>query len=405
MSTPLILVDPPREAFWPLADARPVADLLAGTRTFYGRWQARYGPVASLLCDASVTGCVFRSGSVPQLNQLPRPKVGYRVASASWIPNPDWEFDDEPAEYRCEDHSVAWCLDQDRAADLAAIPAGATDAIHQALGAMGLPVVEVTGIYCDSIWATMHANPEILSLDAADFGGGDTVSGIDPITVLGENPHVASGVSIGPFVLLDARDGPIVLDEAVTIGSHTVCRGPLYVGPHSTILGGEVGGGTSVGHQCKIRGEIEQSVFQGFANKAHDGFIGHSFLGEWVNLGADTVTSDLKNTYGQVRVTGPTGRVETGLQKVGAFLGDHVKTGIGSLLTTGTRFGLGTHFFGGRSVSPDYLPDFSWHDGIAGDPVRLEPFLETTATVMSRRDQTLTDPEREMLRALHAGGG
>jgi hypothetical protein len=140
---------------------------------------------------------------------------------------------------------------------------------------------------------------------------------------------------------------------------------------------------------------VEQTVFQGFCNKAHDGFVGHSFVGEWGNLGASTVTSDLKNTYGSVRVSGPEGRVDTGLLKVGAFLGDHVKTGIGTRLTTGARIGVGSHVFGG-AVSPAWLPDFSWDDGKERVGVRLDAFLSTAGTAMRRRSQSPTEGERAL---------
>ncbi|HUP01731.1 MAG TPA: hypothetical protein VM737_09470, partial [Gemmatimonadota bacterium] len=107
------------------------------------------------------------------------------------------------------------------------------------------------------------------------------------------------------------------------------------------------------------------------------------------------------NTYGTVRVSGPDGRADTGHLKLGAFLGDHVKTGIGSLLATGARFGVGSHFFGGRGVSPAWLPDFSWHDGLDRQPVRLKPFLETATNAMSRRGEVPTERERAMLAELH----
>ena len=205
-----------------------------------------------------------------------------------------------------------------------------------------------------------------------------------------------------PFVVLDAREGPILLDRGVQVGSQALLRGPLYVGPGTGILGGAVGAGSSFGPRCKLRGEIETSVFLGYGNKAHEGFVGHSVVGEWANLGAGTTTSDLKNTYGPVRVSGPEGRVETGLLKAGAFLGDHVRTGIGALLTTGARLGTATHFFGGRGVSPEWLPAFTWFDGVRGESVRLDDFLRSARLAMARREQELEPGEEAILRALAA---
>lgn len=402
VTPPLVLCDPPREPFWPLAATRPVADLLAGTRTFRARWAACAGSVHALWCDRAVAGCAFRSGDPPPLNRWPDAGAGLRIALATWLPPAGWEFGDEAAVFRSEGTPVAWRLDAAQARTLAGASSGSPEELRVRLTALGLPSHDVGGSLLSSIWSVMAANPQILATDALEFTGTQTVSGVDPVVLLGDDLRVGLDVSIGPFVVLDARQGPIVLDRGARVEPHAVCRGPLYVGPESTVLGGPVGLGTSIGPCCNVRGEVEASIFQGYDNKAHDGFIGHSVVGEWVNLGADTVTSDLKNTYGSVRASGPDGKIETGLLKVGAFLGDHVKTGIGSLLTTGARLGVATHFFGGREVSPAWISDFSWHDGRDRHAVRLDAFLRAAGAAMARRGQVLTEGEREMLAALHA---
>lgn len=401
---PLVLCDPPSRPFWPLAATRPVADLLAGTRSFAARWSERFGGLAAVVCDPAVAGARPRDGATTPRNAWPDAGEGLRVAVSTWVPPPDWVFDDAPVEHRCGDAAVAWRLGADEAAGLAAAAPASPAALLSRLAGLRLPARPSGGTYCDSIWSTMAANADLVRLDAADFAGSDTVSGVDPFLLLGEaaDLKVGPGVTVGPFVALDTRSGPVVLDRHARVEPHATLRGPLYVGPDSVILGGEVGSGSSIGPRCKVRGEVEQTIFQGFSNKAHDGFVGHSAIGEWVNLGADTITSDLKNTYGPVRVEDAGGRVDTGLVKVGAFLGDHVKTGIGTLLTTGARLGVATHVFGGRAVSPGFLPDFSWHDGREREPVRWDPFERTARAVMARRDRTPTDAEIAILKALHA---
>lgn len=404
VTPPLVLVDPDRRPFWPLAATRPVADLLAGTRTFRARWNERAGPVAALLCDPEIAGAAFRSSPAPPRNAWPDPGEGLRVAIASWVPPRKWDFGTQPATYRLEGESVAWRLGPDAAAALSSDPPPSPQKVRDRLTRLDLPRREAPGRLLDSIWATVAANPALVTEDAADFPGEETVSGVDPFVLLGDASGLAvgPGVAIGPFVVLDVRDGPIVLDRGVRVEPHSTLRGPLYAGPDSVILGGVVGAGSTIGPTCKVRGEVEQTIVQGWSNKAHDGFVGHSAIGEWVNLGANTVTSDLKNTYGTVRVQGAADRVDTGLLKVGAFLGDHVKTGIGTLLTTGTRLGVGTHLFGGREISPARLPDFSWHDGRERQDVRWEAFERAARTAMARRDRRLESGEREILRALHA---
>ena len=400
MSPPLILVDPPRDAWWPLAATRPVADLLAGARSFRARWGDRHGPVAALLCDPEVEACAFRPGPPPPRNAWPEPGAGWRIASPVWIPPRGWRFGDAPSVHLCEGEPVGWRIDAGTARRLAAGEA-TPEAAGAALAGLDLPAVESGGHRAASLWSLVEDNGRILQDDAADFDGQPLDPG-DRSVALGGAVGSRGPVRLDPFVVLDAREGPILLDREVQVGSHALLKGPLYVGPGSRILGGTVGGGSSVGPRCKVRGEVEATVFQGYANKAHDGYVGHSVVGEWVNLGAGTTTSDLKNTYGPVRLAGPEGRVETGLLKVGAFLGDHVRTGIGTLLTTGARLGTASHFFGGRTVSPGWLPAFTWFDGVRREPVRPDDFLRSARVAMARRGQRLEPGEEAILRSLAA---
>lgn len=376
-----------------------MAELLAGTRAFRVRWEERYGPVAALLCDPEVEGCACRQVPAPARNVWPDPGAGWRLASPAWIPRAGWAFGDRPAVFLCEGEPVAWRIDGDEAARLATVGPGA-EAARAELARLDLPAAEAGGRRVASVWGLVEANAEILTDDAADFDGEPLDPGERSVAV-GE-VRARGDVQVGPFVVLDGRQGPILFDQDVLIAGHVLLRGPLYVGPGTRVVGGEVGGGTSLGPCCKVRGEVEASLFQGYGNKAHDGYVGHSVIGEWVNLGAGTTTSDLKNTYGPVRLSGPDGRVDTGLLKVGAFLGDHVRTGIGSLLTTGARLGVATHFFGGRAVSPAWLPAFSWFDGARREPVRLDDFLRSARAAMARRKQRLEPGEEAILRALSA---
>ena len=165
-------------------------------------------------------------------------------------------------------------------------------------------------------------------------------------------------------------------------------KGPLYVGAGTLIAGGTVAT-SSIGPMCRVRGEISKSVLIGFTNKAHDGYLGHAFVGSWVNLGALTTNSDLKNNYGTVKVWTPEGDVDTGHIKVGCFLGDHVKTGIGTMLNTGTVVGAGSNLFGG-TMPPVSVPPFSWGSGSRLTRYRLKDFLGTARRVMARRGIEMT---------------
>lgn len=217
--------------------------------------------------------------------------------------------------------------------------------------------------------------------------------------VLGQRVLVASDARVDAGAVLDSRQGPVLIDEGAVVEPLTLVVGPAYVGPRTQLLGGKIAI-ASLGPDCRVGGEVEHSVFQGYANKRHQGFLGHSVVGEWVNLGAMTTNSDLKNNYGTVRVWVNGRDEESGETKIGCFLGDHVKTGIGTLIATGAVVGPGSNLFAGGRYTPRYLPGWSWWDGDSVAPHRWDRFLATTRVIMGRRERALT-PAYEL--ALLAG--
>jgi UDP-N-acetylglucosamine diphosphorylase/glucosamine-1-phosphate N-acetyltransferase len=178
-------------------------------------------------------------------------------------------------------------------------------------------------------------------------------------------------------------------------------EGPCYIGPDTHVLGAKVRAGTTLGPCCRIGGEVEASIVHGYSNKYHDGFLGHAYIGEWVNLGAGTNNSDLRNDYGEVSVTANDRRVPTGMTKVGCFLGDHTKIGIGTVLNTGTNAGVFSNLLPSGSLLPKYIPSFtSWWNGVITEQTDLSEKLHTAAPVMQRRGQTLTDAHADLYRYL-----
>jgi len=204
--------------------------------------------------------------------------------------------------------------------------------------------------------------------------------------------HILSGAVIEPLVVFDVSAGPVMVRAGSVVRAFTRLAGPCAVGAGTQILGDRVSG-CSIGDQCVVRGEISESIVIGQANKGHEGFVGHSVLGRWVNLGAGTITSNLKNSYGTVSLWTPEGVRDTGTVKLGSFFGDHVKTGIGARLTTGSVIGAGSNIYG-SVMPPRYVPPFSWGDGDQLAEYRLEQFLTTTERAMSRRLVKLDDGTR-----------
>lgn len=213
------------------------------------------------------------------------------------------------------------------------------------------------------------------------------------VGVKGKDIYIGEGVAIEPYVVIDAQDGPVIIESGTHIGSFTVIQGPVYIGKHNIIKPhAHIYQGVSTGPVCKLGGEIETSVIQGYSNKQHQGFLGHSYLGEWVNLGADTNTSDLRNNYGNVKIDLGTGRFETNMQFLGSIIGDHTKTGINTMLNTGTIIGFSCNVFGGDYPSK-FIRSFTWGKG---DIYKLDRAIETAKKVMKRRNIEFTNAHHEL---------
>ena len=256
------------------------------------------------------------------------------------------------------------------------------------------PRAPLDGTVLGSVWELMAANPDRVRRDGDRFPD-------DPLPAhvhrLGRGRvALGSGAEIDPGAVLDTTNGPVILAAGARLQAPCRVTGPVYVGPGSTVLGGAIRS-SSIGPACKVRGEVESTVILGYTNKAHDGFLGSSVVGRWVNLGAMTSNSDLKHTHGSVRLELEGGKVDTGLTKAGCFLGDHVRTGIGTLLDTGTVIGAGSAIFGG-GMPPKHVPPFSWTG--RGEPAEydIERFVETAARVMARRNVELTAGMRRLYR-------
>jgi UDP-N-acetylglucosamine diphosphorylase/glucosamine-1-phosphate N-acetyltransferase len=203
---------------------------------------------------------------------------------------------------------------------------------------------------------------------------------------------------IGAGVVLDASDGPISIGQSVKILPHAFVAGPATIGDGTVVRAGtRIYGQTAIGPVCKVAGEIEHSIFQSHANKAHDGYVGHSFIGSWVNLGAGTTTSNLKNTYGNVKAVIDGKSVDSGRMFLGLTAGDHVKTGINTALDTGTVIGISSNIYG-TALPPKNVPSFSW--GSAGHlaDYDCERAIAVAEKVMARRSIVCTETYKDLLR-------
>jgi UDP-N-acetylglucosamine diphosphorylase/glucosamine-1-phosphate N-acetyltransferase len=253
-------------------------------------------------------------------------------------------------------------------------------------------------------WELVLTNPENIVADFLVLTAGEELEGdIDSgAHVFGEEPiRLCCDARIMTGALIDRTDGPVYIGRNALIMPGAYVQGPACIGSDSVIkAGAKVYSGTTIGPGCKIGGEIGETIIQGLTNKQHDGFLGHSFLGEWVNIGAGTDNSDLKNNYSNVRVVIDGQEIDTGETFVGMIAGDHFKCGIGTTFNTGTVAGVCSNIFG-PGFPPKYLPSFSW--GGAGGLVEydIDRAVETARRVMSRRSKELTKAQEDLLRHIH----
>jgi len=376
----LYLLDPEPTAQWaPFAGARPVCELRAGAHLIRERWEAFVGSeAAGIFALPHLAG--FVEPGVPAV--LPRRAVTGPavIGSSTFAPQglapalPGSSF-----RLTAGGITVGW-----------GVGPGVTWDGPQPHAAP----IEVMGVVLHGVHSLIPALERLLPVDVRALLG-DT----DPIPagsiVLGDPAALAlRDAAVEPGVVFDLRGGPVVLESGAEVRAGTRLEGPLWVGANAHVLGGPVRG-SAIGPRTNVRGEVSNCVFLGYANKAHDGFVGHSVIGRWANLGAGTITSNLKNTYGRVRLDVAGTPLDTGLQFLGSLIGDHAKTAIGTLLATGTVIGTGANVFDAVRP-PKYVPPFAW--GATGSArLSRDGFLKIVERVLPRRDVVVDEATRALL--------
>ncbi len=256
----------------------------------------------------------------------------------------------------------------------------------------------------DYTWELIDHNKQMIKKDFIDFFyERDNNFQADPgVTII--NPYnvwLGDKTEIAPGVIINAKQGPVIIDENAKIMENSIIMGPVFIGKKTVVkCGTKIYEGTSIGPVCKVGGEVEETIFQAYSNKQHDGFLGHSYLGEWVNIGAGTSNSDLKNNYQNVKsYLYPNGElVDTGLKFLGTIIGDHTKTAINTTINTGTVIGVACKLFGNTMLN-NIIHSFVWGD--VNNKYRLDKFFETAAIVKHRRGLGITANEKDLYTKVH----
>jgi UDP-N-acetylglucosamine diphosphorylase/glucosamine-1-phosphate N-acetyltransferase len=396
MNTILLYDDDAARGFEPFALTRPVSELRVGIELVRRRWELALGGEAIGFVSAP---------HLADFDELDAPPfvgsdigAGTIVANARCAPSLD-AVDASAGVWMCGGRVAAVRVAKEVSSD--ALRDGR--ATIDTLSADGAATAEIVGWWLDDVWDLVRHLSAMLGSDIPRrVESLDTVSAAEAgAAVIGAYAaRVERGASIEPYVVFDATAGPVLVRRGSTIAPFTRLVGPCYVGEDCTVGGGRVGT-TSVGEHCRVHGELSTTVFLGHANKSHDGFVGHSYLGRWTNLGASTVTSNLKNTYGPVALWSPRGMRDTGMQFLGTFFGDHAKTAIGTRLTTGGVVGAGANVII-PTMTPKVIGPFSWGGGPDAPVYEIDRFLSVAERVMSRRHVALSDRARRWLTAAHA---
>ena len=384
MTHALYLLDPdPAPAWAPFAGVRPLCELRAGAHLVRERWESFVGAEASaIFALPHLAG--FPEPGIPAVEARRAVSGPAVIGSSTFAPRglaP--HLPDTPTRLTHAGITVGW-----------AVPAGGTwsGPLPQA------QAIEVEGMVLRGVHDLVPALELLLKEDLLGLLGES-----DPVPraaiVIGDPAWLAlREAAVEPGVVFDTTGGPVVLESGVEVKSGTRLEGPLWAGANTRLVGGPIRA-SAIGPWCVVRGEMATTALLGYANKAHDGFVGSSVLGRWVNLGAGTITSNLKNTYGPVRLDVAGAAIETGHMFLGSLIGDHAKTAIGTLLGTGTVVGAGASVFNGARA-PKWVPPFSW-GGDGSDLLRRDGFLAIVERVLPRRNVEVDDAMRTYLERMY----
>lgn len=391
MSAVHLYDDARARTFEPFALTRPAGELRAGALLMHERWSRALAlPVTSHVTSAHLAG-------FEEPNAAPV-EVGGELPAGSWLVSSRFapRLDRAPAADVLVSAGRIAAVRLQEAMRITALRDGATSL--DALAGSRAPSAEVSGWWMEEVWDYVAHLTAMLNEDIPVLGRSMSQETPPGALRIGDaGLFIEEGAVVEPQVCFDLTAGPVLLRAGSHVQAFTRLVGPVYVGPGSTVTTDRIAA-SSIGDTCKVHGEVSNVIFLGHANKGHDGFVGHSILGRWVNLGAGTITSNLKNTYGTVQLWTPDGIRETRQQFLGTLFGDHAKTGIGLRLTTGTVIGAGANVYG-TVMPPKAVPPFGWGEAGSLSAYRVEKFLEVAERMMARRHVTLTDGARQQLLA------
>lgn len=390
----------------PLVYWRSVAELRCGCRLL-GQKHFEPGQTPDLWVREELADTLTQRNPDVQANKPAPPDLGpddrVLLINARWLADKTASGDGPPAIGVCRNQIAYLRLTGEQAAKLSPQAMLSPSATRAADWAAELGRAEQAGGHMIRYpWDLVHHNPAQLLADWKTIGDGGIAGKIhDGVYMLNEKDiHIGEGSVVMPCTVLNAEDGPIYIEDGVTISTHCSIQGPVCIG-HNTLIqnGAVIREGTTIGPVCKVGGEVEESVIWGYSNKQHDGFLGHAVLGAWINIAADSINSDLKNTYGTVNVPINGVEIDSGEQFVGLTMGDHSKSSINASFPTGAVVGFCANVVC-NAFPPKFVPSFCWLTDECSKPYDVEKGLQVARAVMARRKVELTPAEEQLFRRI-----
>jgi UDP-N-acetylglucosamine diphosphorylase / glucose-1-phosphate thymidylyltransferase / UDP-N-acetylgalactosamine diphosphorylase / glucosamine-1-phosphate N-acetyltransferase / galactosamine-1-phosphate N-acetyltransferase len=388
----------------PLTLTRPVHELLLGATSLGQKIATAFGVGP----EPGRRGCAVRNHLVSVLRQRdPRLAVNDRewlgrgalaVVNGRWVPPLGFEtpITRSPWIGLCDGQPACAMVGPEAAARLE--PHGIDDWFDEMLAEHGGR--ELGGEWIQHPWDLVAKNGAHLERDFVALARNGLGTAIPAnLTLVGppDRLWIDESARVDPYTVFDTTNGPIMVGPRAWIQPFTRLEGPCSIGADTQLFRANIRECVSIGPNCRIGGEVEASIVHGYSNKYHEGFLGHAYVGEWVNLGAITSNSDLRNDYGEVSVPLQGDPIKTGQTKVGCFIGDHTRTGMGSMLNTGTSIGVMCNVLPAGLLLPKHVPSFmAVMYGRVGPGFSLDQMFATARIVVGRRGKTFSEAEEQL---------
>ncbi|NUM51587.1 MAG: GlmU family protein [Flavobacteriales bacterium] len=382
----LILTDPIyRNQLLPLVYTKPVADIRIGIKTIREKWETVFNTTSSTLTQA------YLSGKYPIKIEAKNILINASLLPTIELVNEISKLSENTILFSEEDF-LACHISSEKLSALVNQKISVEKADLSNRNTLSTPIL------IKHTWDIFHLNGKAIELDFEIIKKNQKSKRLSASNhILGNALFVEEGAKV-EYATINTKTGPVYIGKNAEIMEGSLIRGPLALCNDAVLkMGSKIYGPTTIGPHCKVGGEITNSIFFAYSNKAHDGFVGNTVIGEWCNLGADTNTSNLKNNYSPVSVWSYADEktIKTPHQFCGLTMGDYSKTGINTMFNTGTVVGVSSNVFGG-DFPPKHIPSFFWGGANLNEEFELQKAIEAANKMMERRGLSLTDEEKKI---------